>query len=100
MLKKHKFTPDYILSKIDFNRLSNICEQFKGGPSEGLDRVDFINLMCKVVKHELPIDQYDLVSGLLQLFKEVDINDDKFMEFDEFATYLIEAVEARKLSAK
>ena len=56
--------------------------------------------MCKVVKHELPIDQYDLVSGLLQLFKEVDINDDKFMEFDEFATYLIEAVEARKLSAK
>jgi len=56
--------------------------------------------MGKVVKHQLPQDQYDLVSGLLQLFKEVDINDDKFMEFDEFAQYLIEAVEARKLSAK
>jgi hypothetical protein len=26
MFKKHKFTPDFILSKIDFNRLSNICK--------------------------------------------------------------------------
>jgi hypothetical protein len=56
--------------------------------------------MTKVVKHKHPEEQYDLVNGLLQLFAEIDINDDKNMEFDEFATYLIEAVEARKLSAK
>jgi hypothetical protein len=37
---------------------------------------------------------------LIQLFKEIDINGDGSMEFEEFASYLIEAVEARKLSAK
>jgi hypothetical protein len=41
-----------------------------------------------------------LTNGLLQLFKEIDINDDKNMEFEEFTNYIIEAVEARKLSAK
>ena len=59
----------------------------------------FIEVMKTVVTHRTK-DNYDLTNGLLQLFREIDINDDKNMEFEEFANYLIEAVEAHKLSAK
>jgi Ca2+-binding EF-hand superfamily protein len=57
-------------------------------------------MMKKMIKHDVMEEEFDLINGLAELFKEIDINGDGSMEFEEFASYLIEAVEARKLSAK
>lgn len=35
-------------------------------------------------------NQLDLVRVLIELFEEIDINDDQFLEWEEFSNYIIE----------
>ena len=41
-------------------------------------------------------EKFEIVQGLAQLFSEVDINDDKHMEWSEFTQYIIDSVMMRK----
>ena len=41
-----------------------------------MSKIQFIELMKTVMIHK-PKDNYDLTNGLLQLFREIDLNDDK-----------------------
>jgi hypothetical protein len=41
-----------------------------------------------------PDEIYDLIYGIYSLFREVDINGDGSMEWDEFVSYIIETADA------
>lgn len=51
----------------------------------------------KVVVPYSPAEEYDFVNGLCILFEEVDINGDGTMEWDEFASFIIEAVDTNHM---
>ena len=46
------------------------------------------------------MEEYDFVNGLCILFNEVDINGDGTMEWDEFASFIIEAVDSNHMQAQ
>jgi len=48
--------------------------------------------MKKVIPYEAH-EEYDLIHGVCSMFSEVDINGDGTMEWDEFASYIIECVD-------
>ena len=41
-------------------------------------------------------EKFEIVQELIQLFAEVDINDDKHMEWSEFTQYIIDSVMMKK----
>jgi len=43
-------------------------------------------------------EQFELVYAALKIFAEVDINDDKHMEWSEFMQYVIDAVTSTSIS--
>ena len=45
-------------------------------------------------------EKFEIVQGLTQLFQEVDINDDKHMEWKEFTQYIIDSVMINKPNSK
>lgn len=51
----------------------------------------------KVVVPYSQAEEYDFVNGLCILFEEVDINGDGTMEWDEFASFIIEAVDTNHM---
>jgi hypothetical protein len=58
---------------------------------------EFIWLMkCAIVHKEDSLEKYELVNGLIKLFQDIDINDDKQMEWSEFTQYIIDAVIGEK----
>lgn len=64
---------------------------------DGFSLVEFIDLMKKVIPYSHPAEECDLVHGLCALFSEIDINGNGFMEWDEFTSFLIEAVDQKQL---
>lgn len=64
----------------------------KEGSDDGLTLTEFVNLMRQVIDHDTLLEKEDLVVGLIELFKEIDINGDGDMQWDEFADYIIQAV--------
>jgi WD40 repeat protein len=72
---------------IDYKKLSRIKKDFKLR-KDGLLRQEFMTIML----HHLPEfkDKVKLVSSLNELFSEIDVNDDGFLEWDEFSNYIIE----------
>lgn len=81
------------INLLDYRKLSKIKKDFKL-KKEGLQIHQFINIML----HHLPEieDQVSLVSSLNELFAEIDVNDDKHLEWDEFSNYIIEIGLAQK----
>jgi WD40 repeat protein len=81
------------INLLDYRKLSKIKKDFKL-KREGLLKPQFINIML----HHLPEieDQVSLVNSLNELFAEIDVNDDKHLEWDEFSNYIIEIGLARK----
>lgn len=81
------------INLLDYRKLSKIKKDFKL-KKEGLLKPQFINIML----HHLPEiqDQVSLVNSLNELFAEIDVNDDKHLEWDEFSNYIIEIGLARK----
>ena len=54
--------------------------------------------MKKAIPYSHPSEETDLVHGLCHLFREIDINGNGYMEWDEFTGFMVEAVDQRKLS--
>jgi hypothetical protein len=52
----------------------------------------------KVMLHHLPEtkDRTGLVRNLIELFRQIDVNDDKTLEWDEFTNHIIELGMVRK----
>lgn len=81
------------INLLDYRKLSKIKKDFKL-KEEGLLKSQFINIML----HHLPEikDKVSLVNSLNELFAEIDVNDDKHLEWDEFSNYIIEIGLVRK----
>lgn len=92
----NKFTIDYIMQKFDVNNLRRLKDKFLAKQKkveDGFTLIEFVDLMVKVIPHEQPDEECDLVHGLISLFEEIDINGNGSLEWDEFTSFLIEAVD-------
>eukprot|EP00347_Sterkiella_histriomuscorum_P013983 403362615 len=79
---------------LDKKKLEALKKEFESFP-EGLELSTFIWLMLCVLEFKED-EKFEIVQGLTQLFSEVDINDDKHMEWSEFTQYIIDSVMIRK----
>mmetsp|Transcript_25721 Transcript_25721/g.45135 ORF Transcript_25721/g.45135 Transcript_25721/m.45135 type:complete len:913 (-) Transcript_25721:3141-5879(-) len=77
-----------IMSLLDKQNLLNIKKDFKHCGDDGLCLHEFVQIM---LKHLPPIDnKLLLISSLIELFAQIDVNDDKHLEWDEFSNHIIE----------
>ena len=58
---------------------------------DGLSMPEFVQLVMHSIYFRKE-EEIDLVFGLVQLFKDIDINGDGNMEWEEFTQYLIETM--------
>ena len=96
----NKFTIDHIMNSIDVEKTKMLFEKFKKKQKEveeGFTLIEFVELMKSVVPYNHPNEECDLVLGLCNLFKEIDINGNGGMEWDEFTGFLVETVNQRQL---
>ncbi len=85
---------DDILSHLNYKKLEKISEDFRKSPSKGLEILDYIKVM---LKHLPDIkDKVGLVKNLIELFKQIDVNGDGTLEWDEFSNHIIELGMVRK----
>ena len=75
------------MSYLNYRKLQKIKEDFKK-QEEGLSMKDFI----KVMLHHLPVtrDMVGLVKNLIELFRQIDVNGDEQLEWEEFTGHIIE----------
>ncbi|CDW78217.1 UNKNOWN [Stylonychia lemnae] len=83
-----------LMQLLDKKKLEALKKEFESFP-EGLELSTFIWLMLCVLEFKED-EKFEIVQGLAQLFSEVDINDDKHMEWSEFTQYIIDSVMMRK----
>lgn len=79
---------------LDNDKLSMLEESFtaeKEKEMEGLNITQFVKLLMNSI-HCRKEEEVDLVFGLVKLFKDIDINGDGTMEWEEFTQYLIETM--------
>ena len=76
-----------IMSHLNYRKLQKIKEDFKK-QDESLSLQDFI----KVMLHHLPEtrDRVGLVKNLIELFRQIDVNGDGQLDWNEFTGHIIE----------
>jgi len=79
---------------LDNEKLSALEEEFNEHPN-GIELPDFVLLMKSTILHP-PEDKFRLITGLIKLFQDIDINGDGHMEWSEFTQYIIDAVIGEK----
>ena len=85
---------DDILSHLNYKKLEKISEDFRKNPKKGLTLIEYIKVM---LKHLPDIkDKVGLVKNLIELFKQIDVNGDETLEWDEFSNHIIELGMVRK----
>ena len=85
---------DDILSHLNYKKLEKISEDFRKNPKKGLTLLEYIKVM---LKHLPDIkDKAGLVKNLIELFKQIDVNGDETLEWDEFSNHIIELGMVRK----
>jgi len=76
-----------IMSHLNYRKLQKIKEDFMK-QEDGLTMAQFI----KVMLNHLPDtrDRTGLVKNLIELFRQIDVNNDQTLEWDEFTGHIIE----------
>lgn len=82
-----------IMGHLNYRKLQKIKADFKQ-QDESLSLQDFI----KVMLHHLPEtrDRVGLVKNLIELFRQIDVNGDEQLDWDEFTGHIIEMGMVRK----
>lgn len=75
---------------LDNDKLAMLEETFIS-KKEGLNIIEFVKLIMNSIYCRKE-EEVDLVFGLVKLFKDIDINGDGTMEWEEFTQYLIETM--------
>ena len=79
-----------IMNYLDYRKLEKIHGDYNliAGNTDGLDLKTFIAVML----HHLPkpSDEVALVRNLMELFEEIDVNGDGFLEWVEFTNHIID----------
>ena len=87
---------DDILSALNYKKLEKISEDFRNikNVKKGLTLLEYLKVM---LKHLPDIkDKVGLVKNLIELFKQIDVNGDETLEWDEFSNHIIELGMVRK----
>ena len=83
------------LSKDRLRRLNKVWEQSE----DGLTLLEFVKLMILEVP-SLREEKLEMIHALIRLFKQVDINGDKLMQWSEFVQYIIDQVQTESIIAQ
>ena len=85
---------DDILSHLNYRKLEKISDDFRKNPKKGLNLPEYLKVMLK----HLPDvqDKPNLVKNLIELFRQIDVNGDETLEWDEFSNHIIELGMVRK----
>jgi hypothetical protein len=95
------YTSEYILSKLNKERLDYISFRFQNAQNHGFLKVEFMMMMSEIIPLHMSCDksqeqkaqhQFNLYHGLFLLFQEIDMNEDGFLEWEEFSTYIVDVV--------
>ena len=89
-----KYTPEYLMTLFDKYKLEILEEIFEKTP-QGLSIIEFITLMDSVIKVE-PVDRLEFFMGLKNLYEDIDVNNDKTLEWKEFTQYIIDSILSQK----
>lgn len=85
---------DDILSHLNYKKLEKISEDFRKNLKKGLTLIEYLKVM---LRHLPDIkDKVGLVKNLIELFKQIDVNGDDTLEWDEFSNHIIELGMVRK----
>lgn len=76
-----------IMGHLNYRKLQKIKEDFKK-QEEGLSMEDFVKIM--LVHLPDTRDPVGLVKNLMELFKQIDVNGDEQLEWEEFTGHIIE----------
>ena len=76
------------MSHLNYRKLEEIKKDFMKNEEQGLSIDQFI----KVMLHHLPEtkDKVGLVKNLIELFRQIDVNNDQTLEWEEFTNHIIE----------
>lgn len=91
------FTPQKIMLQLSMRKLQTLGKFWKQY-KDGLNVVEFVQLMLNRIYTYDDDEKYELVYGSYKLFMEVDINGDGNMEWAEFMQYIIDAVSANTIT--
>ena len=72
------------------HQLRRCFEDKQDEQGEGLDQQEFVNELLRLLKPEEQ-DKLNLVSDLIEVFEQIDINGDGAMEWAEFTAFCVEA---------
>lgn len=83
-----------ILSYLNYRKLERISEDFKLNEGKGLHMTQYVKVMLKHIPDEG--DKIGLVQNLIELFRQIDVNGDETLEWEEFSNHIIELGMVRK----
>lgn len=77
-----------IMSHLSYRKLEEIKKDFMKNEEQGLSLQQFIKVML-VHLPEMK-DKTGLVRNLIELFRQIDVNNDQSLEWNEFTAHIIE----------
>ncbi len=94
-MEKHTDEEDSdIMSHLNYRKLEEIKKEFMKNEEQGLSIEQFIKVML-VQLPELK-DHIGLCRNLIELFRQIDVNNDQSLEWNEFIAHIIELGMVRK----
>ena len=84
------------MNDLNYRKLELIYNDYEllSGAKGGLDLLTFVKVMTEHFPNRK--DPIALVRNLIDLFQQIDVNDDKTLEWVEFTSYIIELGMVRK----
>lgn len=85
-----KFDEKDILSRLHRKNLGLIEKEFP--KEDGLSLTEFVSTLLRYLDYnrEDEAEKIEVTLNLIDLFKEIDVNGDETMEWEEFSNYIIE----------
>ncbi len=78
-----------IMSYLNYRKLEEIKKDFNKSEDDGLSLKQFLKVMLNHLGAEYT-DKTKLVKELIELFRQIDVNDDQTLEWEEFTNHIIE----------
>lgn len=77
------------MSYLNYRKLEEIKKDFNKSEDDGLNLKQFLKVMLNHLGAEYT-DKTKLVKELIELFRQIDVNDDQTLEWEEFTNHIIE----------
>jgi Ca2+-binding EF-hand superfamily protein len=84
-----------IMSYLNYRKLEEIKKDFNRSEADGLSLEQFLKVMLNHLGAEYT-DKTKLVKELIELFRQIDVNNDGTLEWEEFTNHIIELGMVRK----